>query len=162
MWEFDHKEAWEPKNWCFQIVMLEKSLEHSLDSKEIKSVNPKGNQPWMFIGRTDAEAQAPILWPPDVKRWLTEKDPDAQEDWGQEENRTAEEEMAWWHHQLNPHEFEQTLGDSKEQGGLVCCSSWGGRVRQDLATKQQSSHISCKQSSHVWFNKKMFFVFCFF
>ena len=107
--------------------MLEKSLENSLDSKEIKSVNPKGNQPWMFFGRTDAEAQAPVPWPPDMKRWLIEKDPDGQEDWGQEENRTAKEEMAWWHHQLNGHELEQTLGDSKEQGGLVCCSSWSGK-----------------------------------
>ena len=85
MWELDHKGGWAPKNWWFWTVVLEKTLESALDSKEIKAVNPKGNQPWIFIGRTDAEAEAPILWPPDVKNWLIGKDPDAGKDWGQEE-----------------------------------------------------------------------------
>ena len=91
MWELNHKEGWAPKNWCFQTVVLEKTLESPLDSKEIKPVNPKGNQLWIFIGRTDAEA--PILWPPDAKSWLIEKDPDAGKDWGQEEKWVAEDEM---------------------------------------------------------------------
>ena len=93
--------------------------------KEIKTVNPKGNQPWIFIGRTDAEAEAPILWPPDVKNWLTGKDPDAGKDWGREEKGMTEDEMIGWHHWLNGHEFEQTPGDSEGQGSLVCCSPWG-------------------------------------
>ena len=92
MWELDHKEGWAPKNWCFRIVMLEKTLESPLNCKEIKPVNPKGNQPWIFIGRTDAEAAAPILWPPDSKSWLIRKDPDAGKDWGQEKE-AAEDEM---------------------------------------------------------------------
>ena len=96
-----------------------------MDSKEIKTVNPKGNQPWIFLGRTDAEAEAPVLWPPDAKSWLTGKDPDAGKDWGQEEKGVTEDEMAGWHHRLNGHEFEQTLGDSEGQGSLVCCSSQG-------------------------------------
>ena len=93
MWELDHKEDWAPKNWCFWTIVLKKTLESPLDSKEIKLVNPKGNQLWIFIGRTDAEAEAPILWPPDATSWLIEKDPDARKDWRQEENREAEDEM---------------------------------------------------------------------
>ena len=110
MWELDHKEIWVPRNWCFWTVVLEKTLEILLDSKEIKPVNPKGNQSWMFIGRTDAEAEAPILWLPDVKNWLTGKDPDAGKDWGQEEKGTTEDEMVGWHYLLDGQEFEQTLG----------------------------------------------------
>ena len=91
MWELDHKEGWAPKNWCFQVVVLEKTLENPLDSKEIKPVNPKGNQAWMVIGRTDTEVEAPILWPPDAKDWLIGKDPDAGKDWGQEEKWVAED-----------------------------------------------------------------------
>ena len=90
MWELDHKEGWASKNWCFQIVVLEKTLESPLDSKEIKPVNPKGNQPWLPIGRTDAEAEAPILWPREVTSWLIGKDLDAGKDWGQEEKETTE------------------------------------------------------------------------
>ena len=105
MWELDHKKSWVQKNWCFWTVVLEKTLESLLDCKEIKSVNPKGNQPWIFIGRTDAEAEALIPWPPDVKSWLTGKDPDAGKDWGQEEKGTTEDEMAGWHHWLDGHEF---------------------------------------------------------
>ena len=100
-------------------------LESPLDSKEIKSVNPKGNQPWIFIGRTDAEAEAPILWSPDVKNWLIWKDPDAGKDWGQEEKGVTEDDMVGWHHQLERHEFEQTQEDGEVQGSLACCSSWG-------------------------------------
>ena len=114
MWELDHKEGWVPKNWCFWTVVLEKTLESPLDSKEIKPVNPKGNQPWLFIGRSDAEAAAPILWPPDAKRQRIGKDPDAGKDWGQEEKGTIEDEMVWWHHWLNGLESEQTLEDSEE------------------------------------------------
>ena len=109
----------------------------SLGQGEIKPVNPQGNQPWIFIGWTAAEAEAPILWPPDVKNWLTGKDPDAWKDWGQEERRTAEDETAGWNHWLNGHEFEKTPGDSEEQGSLPCCSPWGGKESDTiLATKQ--------------------------
>jgi len=103
------------KNWCLQTVVLEETLESPLDRKEIKPVNPKGNQPWIFIGRTDAEAEVPILWPPDVKNWLIGKDPDAGKDWRQEKGMT-EDEMVGWHHQLDGHEFEQVprVGDGQE------------------------------------------------
>ena len=115
--------VWATRNWCFRTVVLEKTLESPLDCKEIKPVNPKRNQPWIFIGRTGAEA--PIFWPPDVKNWHTGKDPDAGEDWGQEEKGATENEMVGWHHWVNGHEFEQTLGVNEGQGSLVCCSSWG-------------------------------------
>ena len=106
MWELDYKERWAPKNWCFWTVTLEKTLETPLDCKEIQPVHPKGDQSWIFIGRTNAKAETPILWPPDMKNWLIWKDPDAGKDWGQEEKRITEEEMAGWGHQLNRHEFE--------------------------------------------------------
>ena len=122
MWELDHKESWVPKNWCFGIVVLEKSLQSPLDCKEIKPVHPKGNQSWIFTGRTDAEAEAPILWPRDVKNWLTGKDPDAGKDWRWEEKGMTEDEMIGWHHWLNGPEFEQALGVGDGQGGLACCS----------------------------------------
>ena len=108
-----------------------KTLERPLDCKEIQPVNPKGNQSWIFIGRTNAKAEVPILWPPDVKSWLIGKDPNVRKDWGQEEKGATEDEMVGWHHRLNGHEFEQTLGDSEGQGSLVCCSSWG-RKQLDL------------------------------
>ena len=111
MWELDHKESWVPKNWCFWTVVLEKTLENPLDCKEIKPVNPKGNQSWIFIARTDVEAEVPILWPPDVKNWLIRKDLQAGKDWRQEEKGMTEDEMVGWHHWLDGHEFEQTLGD---------------------------------------------------
>ena len=113
MWELDRKEGWVLKNWCFQIVVLEKTPESPLDSKEIKPVNPKGNLPWILIGKTDAKAEAPILWPPDAKNWLIGKDPDAGKDWGQEERVMTEDEMIGWHHRLDGQELEQTLGDSE-------------------------------------------------
>jgi len=123
MWELDHKEGWVPKNWWFQIVVLEKTLESPTDSKEVKPVHPKRNQPWILIGRTDAEA--PILWPPDAKSQLIGKDPDAGKDWRQKEKRATEDEMIGWHHQFNGHELGQTLRDVEGQGGLACCSLWG-------------------------------------
>ena len=120
MWELDLKERWAPKNWCFWNVVLEEILESPLYCKEIQPVNPKRNQLWIFIGKTDPEAEAPILWPPDEK-----SRPDAGKDWGQEEKGAAEEEMVGGHHQLNGHESEQTLGYSEGQGSLACCSPWG-------------------------------------
>ena len=122
--EFGHKESWLLKNWCFWTVMLEKTLESPLDSKKIQPVHPKGNPSWILIGRTDAEAEIAILWPTDEKNWLIWKDPDAGNDWRQEEKGTTEGEMFGWHPWLNGHEFEQTPGDSG-QGSLVCCSPWG-------------------------------------
>ena len=106
-------------------MVLEKTLERPLDCKEIKLVNPKGNQPWIFIGKTDAKAETPILWPPDAKNWLIGKDPDAGKDWRQEKKGKTEDEMAGWHHQLDGHEFEQALGVGDGQGSLVCCSPQG-------------------------------------
>ena len=139
MWELDHKEGWTPKNWCFRIVVLEKTLESPLDCKEIKLVNPKGNQPWIFIRRTNAEAKAPILWSPDLKSQLIGKDPAAGKEWGEEENRETEDEMVGWHHWLKGHEFEQAPGDGEGQGNLACYSTWGCRVRHDLMTKEQQA-----------------------
>ena len=121
MWELDHKESWALKNWCFWTVVLEKTLESPLDFKEIKPVHPKGNQSWIFIGRTDAEAETPILWPPDAKNQLNGKDPDAGKDWRQEEKGMTDE-MVGWHHQLNGREFEQAPGVGDGQGSLACCS----------------------------------------
>ena len=125
MWELDHKEGWAPKNGCFWTVVLEKTLKCPLDSKEIKPVHPKGNQSWIFIGRTDAEAEVPTLWLPDGKSQLIRKDPDAEKEWRQEEKGMTEDEMVGWHHWVNGHEFEQAPGDGEGQGSLVCCSWWG-------------------------------------
>ena len=108
-------------------MVLEKTFEISLDCKEIKPVNPNVNQSWIFIGRTDAEAEAAILWPPDAKNWLIGKDPDAGKDWRQEEKGMTEDEMVEWHHCLDGQEFEQALGDDEEQRSLACCSPWGGK-----------------------------------
>ena len=113
MWELDHEEGWAQKKWCFWTVVLEKTLESPLGCKEIKPVNPKGNQPWILTGKTDAEAEAPIFWPLDEKSPLIEKDLVAGKDWGQEEKGAIEDEMAGWHHRLNGHEFEQDLGDGE-------------------------------------------------
>jgi len=133
MWELDHKESWVPKNLCFWTMVLEKTLESLLDCKEINLVNPRGNQFWMFIRRTDAEAVAPVLWPPDVKNWLLGKDPDAGKGWRQETG-TTEDKIVEWHHWLNGHEFEQALGDDEGHGGLACCSPWG---RKESDTTEQ-------------------------
>ena len=123
MSKLDYKESWAPNNWCFWTVVLEKPLESPLDCKEIQPVHPKGDQSWIFIGMTDAEA--PILWPPDVESWLIWKDPDSGKDWGQEEKETTEDEMVGWHHWHNGHGFEWTPGIGDGQGGLVYCGSWG-------------------------------------
>ena len=120
--KLDYRESWVPKNWCFWTVVLEKTLESPLDCKEIQAVHPKGDQSWVFIGRTDVQGETPILWPPDVKNWLIWKDPDAGKDWRQEEKRTTEDEMVGWHHWLNRHGFGWTPGVGDGQGGLVCCS----------------------------------------
>ena len=128
MRELDHKEGWGLKNWCFHTVVLEKILESPLDRKKTETVNPKGNQFWIFIRRTYAQAKAPILWLPDVKNWLIEKDPDAGKDWEQEEKRVTEDDIVGCHHQLNEHVSEQTPGDSEQQGIPVCKSSWGQKV----------------------------------
>ena len=125
MWELDHKESWAQKNWYFWTAVLEKILENPLDYKELKPVYPKGNQFWICIGRTNAEAEAPILWPPDAKNWLLRKDSDSRKDWRQEEKEMTENEMAGWHHWLDGHEFEQVPGVGDGQGGLVYCSPWG-------------------------------------
>ena len=124
-WELDYKESWAPKNWCFWTVVLEKTLESPLDCKEIQTVHPKGDQSWVFIGRTDAEAETPILCPPDAKSWLIWKDSDAGRDWGQEEKGMTEDKMVGWHHWLNGHRFGWTPGVGDGQGGLACYSSWG-------------------------------------
>ena len=125
MWKLDYKERWAPKNWCFWTVVLEKTLESLLDCKEVQPVHPKGDQSWVFIGRTDVVPETPILWPPNVKSWLIWKDPDAGRDWGQEEKGMTEDEMGGWHHWRDGHEFEQTPGVGDGQGGLVCYDSWG-------------------------------------
>ena len=125
MWEMDHKETWMLKNWCFWTVVLEKTLESPLDSKEIQPVYLKGNQSWIFIGRTDAEAETPILWPPHVKNWFIVKDPDGGKDWRQAEKGRTEDEIVGRHHRLNGHEFEETLAVGDGQGCLTCCSPWG-------------------------------------
>ena len=125
MWELNCKESWVPKNWCFWTVVLEKTLEGPLDCKEIQPVHLKGNQSWIFIERTDAEAETPILWPPYVKNWLIGKDPDAGKDWRWKEKGTKEDEMFGWHRQLNGHEFEWTLGVGDGQGSLAVLQSMG-------------------------------------
>ena len=125
MWELDCEESWVPKNWCFWTVVLGKTLESPLDCKEIQPVHPKGDQSWVFTGRTDAEAEIPIFWPPQAKSWLIRKDLDAGRDWGQEEKGTTENEMAGWHHRLDAHEFGWTPKVDDGQGGLACWDSWG-------------------------------------
>ena len=136
MWELDHKEGWVLKNWCFQIVLLEKTLQSPLDSKETKPVNPKGNQPWIFIGRTDAEVEAPILWPPDANSQLTGKDPDAEKDWGQEEQGARW--MRWL--ESNTDSLDLSLSKLPEivqdrKTGMLQ-STGSQRVRHDLAIEQ--------------------------
>ena len=142
MWELGHKEGWVPKNWCFWTVMLEKTLESPLDCKGIKPLSPKGNQHWIFIGRTDAEAEAEalILWPPNAKSWLIRKDPDAWKEWRQEEVGTTEDEMVGWHYWLNEHEFEQALGDGEGQGSLACCSPQG-RKESDTTERLNNNNF---------------------
>ena len=144
MCELDHKEGLALKNWCFQTVVLEKTLGSPLDSKEIKQVN-KGNQPWIFVGRTDAETKAPIFWPPDVRNWPTGKDPDAGKDW-RKETGTTEDGMVGWHHRLNGYEFEQAPGVGDGQGGLACCSPWG---RKESDTTERLNWMELTGSSEI-------------
>ena len=134
MWELDCEESWVPKNWCFWTVVLEKTLESPLDCKDIQPVHSKGDQSWVFFGRTDAKAETPILWPPHAKSWFIGKDSDAGRDWGQEEKGTTEDEMAGWHHWLDAPEFGWTPGIGDGQGGLVCCNSWS---RKESDTTEQ-------------------------
>ena len=146
MWQLNHKKGWVLKNWCFWTVVLEKTLESPLDSKEIQPVHPKGNQSWIFIGRTDAEAEVPILWPPDGKSQVIEKAPDAGKDWRQEKG-TTEDEMVGWHHRLNGHEFAQTPGDGEGQGSLLCCSPWGCTESDTTEQLNNESHFTM---AHCW------------
>ena len=125
MWDLDYKESWAVKNWWFWTVVLEKALESPLDCKEIQPVHPKENQSWIFIGRTDAEAETPVLWPPNANNQLIGKDPDAGKDLRQEEKGTTVDEIVEWHHWLNGHKFEQAPGVGDGQGSLACCSPWG-------------------------------------
>ena len=135
---------------ALKTVVLEKTLESPLVCKEIKPINPKGNQSWIFIGRTDAEAETPIFWPLYVKNWLIWKDPDAVKDWGQEEKGMKEDEMVGWHHQLDGHEFEQTLGDSEWQGSLACCSPWGCK-ELDTTERLNNNYMPIKNQ---WIQQK--------
>ena len=150
----DHKESWAPKNWCFWTVVLEKTLESPLDSKEVKPVSSKGNQSWILIGRTDAKVEAPILWLPDVKNWLLRKDPDAGKDWRQEEKGTTEDQMIGCHHWLNGHEFEQAPGIGDGQGSLVCCSPWCP-PKLDMTewlNKKNNKDNKCSRTTRVMYN----------
>ena len=143
MRELDHKEGWAAKNWCFWTVGLEKTLESPLDCKELQPVNPKGNQSWIFIGRTDAEAETPILWPPDAKNWLIGKDHDAGKDWRWKEKGTTEDV----HHQVGGHESGSTPGVGDGQGGLACCDSWG---RKELYTTEQLNWTGVEEGRWGW------------
>ena len=145
MWELDREESWAPKNWCFWTVVLEKTLESPLDCKEIQPVHSKADQSWVFIRRTHAKAETPILWPPHAKSWLTGKYPDAGRDWGQEEKGMTEDEMAGWHHWLDGHEsvlVHHQLWVDDGQGGLACCDSWGHK-ESDTTGRLNWTEISC-------------------
>ena len=147
MWELDYKESWAPKNWCFWTVGLEKTREF-LGLQQDPTSPSKGNQSWIFIGRTDAEVETPILWPPDAKSWFIWKDPDAGKDW-RREDKGIEDEMVGWHHRLDGHEFGWTLGVGDGQGGLVCCGSWG---RKDSDTTEQLNwtELQPHKCIHAW------------
>ena len=155
MWELDYKESWAPKNWCFWTVVLEKSLESPLDCKEIQPVHPKGDQSWVFIGRTDVEAEMPVLWAPDVKSWLIWKDPDAGKDWGQEEKGTTGDEMVGWHHRHNGHGFGWTpgVGDGWEAWRAVhgITKSWTWLSNWTELITLQSTEGGSKMAANVCF-----------
>ena len=166
MWELDHKERWAPKIWCFWTVELEKTLESPLDCKEIQPVR---NQSWIFTGRTDAEAETPILWPPDVKNWLIWKDPDAGKDWGQEEKVTTEDEMLGWHHRLDGHEFEKAPAVGDGQGSLAVLQSIGSQtVEHNWVTEMNWTIMAWIPRAHIYvlsgnfFNHLLIFMFCLF
>ena len=147
MWELDCEEIWVLKNWCFWTVVLGKALESPLDCKEIQTVHPKGDQSWVFVGRTDDEAETPIIWPPDLKSWLTGKESDARKDWEQEEKGMREDEMVGLHHWLDWHEFGWTSGVGDGQGGLACCS-WC-RKESDM-TEQLNWTDTVQRVRHDW------------
>ena len=147
MWDLDHKEGWTPKNWWFWTAVLEKTLDSHLDCKEIKPVNPKGNQSWTLIRRTDAETEAPILWPLHAKSWLTGRDLDAGKDQRQEKKETIEDEIVGWHHWFNGHGFEQAPGGGEGQGSLGCWSPWG---RKQLDTLSNWTTRSPWQPYGLW------------
>ena len=140
---------WVPKNWCFWTVVLEKTLESPLDCKELKPVNPKGNQSWIFIGRIDAEAETPIFWPLDAKNWLIGKHPDAGKNWSWEEKGTTEDEMVGWHHWLNGHKFKQVLGVGDGQGCLACCIPWGHKELDTTEWLNWTEDISYKWNHSI-------------
>ena len=147
MWELDCEESWALKNWCFWTVVLEKTLQSPLGCKDIQPVHCEGDQPWDFFGRNDAKAEAPVLWPLHVKSWLIGKDSDAWRDWGHIEKGTTEDEMAGWHHWLDGHESEWTLGVGDGQGGLACCDSWGHK-ESDM-TEQLNELNLCTGERHL-------------
>ena len=155
MWELDYKEGWTPKNLCFWTVVLEKTLESSLDCKEIKPVNPKGNQFWILSERAAAEAEAPIIWPPAAKNQLIRKDLDAGKDWRQKEKRVAEDEMFGWHHQLNGHELEIALGDGGWQESLACYNPWGFK-ESNTSEWQNNNNLD----PSFWFSQLWHFIWC--
>ena len=146
MWELDHKQGWVSKNWCFWTVVLEKTLESPLDCKHSKAVSPKGNQLWIFTGRTNAES--PILWPPDQNTNSLEKDSDAGRDWRQEKKGTTGDEMVGWHHRIDGREFEWIPGVGEKQGSLVCCGPWGHN-KSDV-TEWLNNKNSGSRSSEWW------------
>ena len=161
MWEVDCEESWAPKNWCFWTVVLEKTLESPLDCNEIHSVHFKGDQSWVFIGRTDAKAETPILWPPQlikIKSWLIGKDSDAGRDSGQDEKGTTEDEMVGWHHRLYWHEFEWTPGVGDGQGSLACYNSWG-RKESDTTERLNWTEVNFTTGINLLL---LIFVFLFF
>ena len=158
--ELGYKESWALKNWCFGTVVLEKTLESPLDCKEIQPVNSKGNQTWIFTGRTDAEAETPILWSPDAKNWVIGKDPGTGKDWRQEEKGTTEDEMVGWHHRLDGHEFEQALGFGDGQGSLACCSPWDSK-ESDMTEQLNWTETNCKvkeKASYLHLNRNMYII----
>ena len=144
----------EPKNWYFWTAVLEKTLASPLDCKDIQPVHSKGDQPWVFFGRTDAKAEIPILWPPHAKSWLIGKDSDAGRDWGQEKKGTTEDEMAGWHHWLDGHEFGWTPGIGDGQRGLACCNSWGHKESDTTEWLKWTDNSSKNQI--LMFNSNMF------
>ena len=146
MWELNYEKSWVPKNWCFWTVVSEKTLESPLSCKEIKPVNPEGNQSWVFIGRSDAKVETPILWPPDVTNRVIGKDPDAWKDWRQEEKGTTEDEMVGWHHWLNGHEFEQASEVGEGQGSVACYSPWFHKETDTTERLNWLELLACYQS----------------
>ena len=160
MWELDHKEGWVPKNWCFLAVVLEKTLESPLDCKESKQVNPKGYQPWIFIGRTYVEAEIPIFWPPGVKNRFTGEDPDAGKDWGQEDKEVTEDKMVEWHHWLNGREFSKLWEIVKDREGHTTpaiFTEWAALIHRALQKEylvRKVSSWNLLRQQHFWSNQK--------